>query len=137
MDRPVPPHLIDWIMWDRTPHSDEPAAHPNARFTAPVVQCPSAIRDGEDPEGVPIDIFLFGGRRSEVVPLVFEAFDWDHGIFPGASESTAAILDKVARVRRDPFAMKPFCGYNMGDYFRHWFEGGPIGNPQGGADDIR
>jgi phosphoenolpyruvate carboxykinase (GTP) len=127
MDGPVPSHLIDWKRWDWTPDSDEPAAHPNARFTAPVVQCPSAIRDGEDPEGVPIDIFLFGGRRSEVVPLVFEAFDWDHGVFLGASaasESTAAILDKVARVRRDPFAMKPFCGYNMGDYYRHWFEMG-------------
>jgi phosphoenolpyruvate carboxykinase (GTP) len=127
MDGPVPSHLIDWKGWDWTPDSDEPAAHPNARFTVRIGQCPNAIRDGENPEGVPIDIFLFGGRRSAVVPLVFEAFNWDHGVFLGASassESTAAILDKVARVRRDPFAMKPFCGYNMGDYFRHWCEMG-------------
>ncbi len=127
MDGPVPSHLIDWKGWDWTPDEEEPAAHPNARFTAHIGQCPSAIRDWEDPEGIPIDIFLFGGRRSAAVPLVFEAFNWDHGVFLGSSassESTAAILDKVSRVRRDPFAMKPFCGYNMGDYFQHWLEMG-------------
>jgi phosphoenolpyruvate carboxykinase (GTP) len=127
MGEPAPRHLIDWKGWDWTPESDEPAAHPNARFTAHIGQCSSAIRDWEEPEGVPIDILLFGGRRSAAVPLVFESFHWDHGVFLGAtasSESTAAILDKVARVRRDPFAMKPFCGYNMGDYFRHWLDMG-------------
>jgi phosphoenolpyruvate carboxykinase (GTP) len=127
MDGPVPEHLIDWKGWDWTPGRDEPAAHPNARFTAHISQCPSTVSDWDDPEGVPIDIFLFGGRRSNTVPLVFEAFDWDHGVFLGStasSEGTAAILDKVAAVRHDPFAMKPFCGYNMGDYFQHWFEMG-------------
>jgi len=126
-DGPVPKHLIDWKGWDWTPESEEPAAHPNARFTSHISQCRSAAKDWEDPEGVPIDIFLFGGRRSTVIPLVFESFSWDHGVFLGAtasSESTAAILDKVAPVRRDPFAMKPFCGYNMGDYFLHWLETG-------------
>jgi len=127
MDGPVPSHLIDWKGWDWTPDGEEPAAHPNARFTAHIGQCPSAVRDWEDPEGIPIDIILFGGRRSAAVPLVFEAFNWDHGVFLGSSassESTAAILDTVSRVRRDPFAMKPFCGYNMGDYFQHWLEMG-------------
>jgi len=127
MGGPVPRHLIDWKGWDWSPDEEEPAAHPNARFTSHISQCPSAIKDWEDPEGVPIDIILFGGRRSALVPLVYEAFDWDHGVFLGAaaaSESTAAILDTVPPVRRDPFAMKPFCGYNMGDYFRHWLEMG-------------
>jgi len=127
MDGPVPKHLIDWMGLDWTPDSDEPAAHPNARFTAHISQCPNTVSDWDDPEGVPIDIFLFGGRRSAVVPLVFEAYNWDHGVFLGAtasSEGTAAILDKVALVRHDPFAMKPFCGYHMGDYFQHWFEMG-------------
>ncbi len=127
MDGPVPLHLTDWKGWDWTPDCDDPAAHPNARFTAHISQCASAFQDWENPEGVPIDIILFGGRRTTVVPLVFEAFDWDHGVFLGASassEGTAAILDKVARVRRDPFAMRAFCGYNMADYFRHWLEMG-------------
>ncbi|NNF83619.1 MAG: phosphoenolpyruvate carboxykinase (GTP), partial [Deltaproteobacteria bacterium] len=123
MDGPIPKHLLDWKGKDWTPDSGKPAAHPNARFTAHISQCPNTVSDWDDPEGVPIDIFLFGGRRSAVVPLVFEAYNWDHGVFLGAtasSEGTAAILDKVAAVRYDPFAMKPFCGYNMGDYFQHW-----------------
>jgi phosphoenolpyruvate carboxykinase (GTP) len=127
MGIPSPDHAIDWKGRDWTPDSDEPAAHPNARFTAHISQCPSAVADWEDPEGVPIDILIFGGRRSSVIPLVCESFDWDHGVFMGASassEATAAILDKVSPVRRDPFAMQPFCGYNMGDYFQHWLDMG-------------
>ncbi|MBN2720052.1 MAG: phosphoenolpyruvate carboxykinase (GTP) [Proteobacteria bacterium] len=127
MGEPIPSHAIDWKGRDWNPQSNEPAAHPNARFTVPISQCPTKSPDWEDPEGVPIDIILFGGRRSGVIPLVCESFDWDHGVFMGAtasSEATAAILDKVAAVRRDPFAMKPFCGYHMGDYFQHWLEMG-------------
>jgi len=127
MGGPTPSHAIDWKGRDWNPQSPEPAAHPNARFTVPISQCPTKSPDWEDPEGVPIDIILFGGRRSGVIPLVCESFDWDHGVFMGAtasSEATAAILDKVASIRRDPFAMKPFCGYHMGDYFQHWLEMG-------------
>ncbi len=127
MGVPVPAHTVDWKGQDWNPESTEPAAHPNARFTIPISQCPTRCPDWEDPEGVPIDILIFGGRRSSVIPLVSEAFDWDHGVFMGAtasSEATAAILDKVTPIRRDPFAMKPFCGYNMGDYFQHWLEMG-------------
>ncbi|UCH45098.1 MAG: phosphoenolpyruvate carboxykinase (GTP) [Nitrospiraceae bacterium] len=132
MDGDPPKHAIDWKGNDWTPESDSVAAHANARFTAPAAQCPVICEDWEKPEGVPIDIFIFGGRRSSVVPLVTEAYSWDHGVFLGstaASETTAANIGSVGNLRRDPFAMKPFCGYNMGDYFQHWFNmGGKLGD---------
>jgi len=125
LTKETPQGLTNWKGQPHDPASGEPAAHPNARFAAPAGQCPAIAPEWEDPKGVPIDAILFGGRRASAVPLVTEAFDWEHGVFMGstvASEGTAAAENKVGELRRDPFAMLPFCGYNMGDYFGHWLK---------------
>jgi len=132
LTKETPEGMTNWKGQPHDPASGEPAAHPNARFAAPASQCPTIAPEWEDPKGVPIDAILFGGRRASAVPLVTEAYDWEHGVFMGstvASEGTAAAENAIGTLRRDPFAMLPFCGYNMGDYFAHWLALGEKADP--------